>query len=163
MELVNLLAAFLSLIVGLLIVRKIGMYLDKVLKSKQVKELIKGSEILRWYLSYFIKLGLYIVVCLFSISLLGFAQEILQLLAIVMALSIIGVLAYSLRDLIPSLVAGAYLLNSKFIKKGDKINIKGIKGKVVEINLLVTIVREEGGALVMIPNKLITEKILKKH
>ncbi len=163
MEIYNLVLSFVVLILGLLLVRKISLFIDKAIKSKQVKGVIGSSEILKWYLSYFIKLGLYITVCLLSISLLGFAREILQLLALIMALSIIFVLAFSLKDVIPSLIAGAYLLNSNFIKKGDKIKIKNIKGKVKEINLFSIIVEEEDGGIVMIPNKLIMEKMLKKN
>lgn len=165
MELINILLALGTIIIGVIIVKIISYYLTKFKKSKAFKFLIKDNsynEALIWYLSYFIKLGLYITITLTAVSFLGFAKEVLTLVSILMILSIIAVLTYSLKDLIPSAFAGAYLMKSKLINVGDTIKIKDYEGRIVEINLLTITIKDSKGSLIIIPNKIITEKILKK-
>ena len=116
-----------------------------------------------WYFSYFIKLSAYIFIGLVAISVLGFSSQVLSLFAFIMALAIIGVIAYSLRDVIPSLIAGAYILNSKVIKRGDTINFEGIRGKVIDISLMAVTVKDKKGVVALIPNKLLMNKIFKKR
>jgi len=165
MELINLLYALTTIIIGVIIVKLISRYVDKLKNSKSFKQLINKSgynTAILWYISYFIKMGLYIVISLIAISFLGFAQQVLTLVAVIMTLSIIGVLLYSLRDLIPSAFAGAYLMRSKVVKKGDTIKINEFKGKVKEVDLLTTTIKDDKGGIIIIPNKIITEKIMKK-
>jgi len=165
MEITNILYALATIIVGVVFVQLISKYVNRLKDSKSFKHVISKSgynTAILWYISYFIKLGLYIVISLVAISFLGFAQQTLSLVAIIMTLSIIGVLVYSLRDLIPSAFAGAYLMRGKLIKKGDVIKIKEFKGKVQEISLLTTTIKDDKGGIIIIPNKIITEKIMRK-
>ena len=165
MELTNIIYALIVIITGVSLVKLTSKYINKVRDNKAFKELIKKnsySEAVLWYASYFIKLGIYIIISLIAISMLGFAQEILTLVAAILILSIIGVLVYSIRDLIPSAFAGAYILRSKLIRKGDIIKVKEFEGKVQEINMLTITIKDEKDNLAIIPNKIILEKIIKK-
>jgi len=165
MEVTNILLAIGTIIIGLILVRIMSRYINKLKETKAFKQLIKHSNYntaIVWYISYFLKLAVYIIMSLVAISFLGFAQQVLTMVAVVMTLSIIGVLVYSLRDLIPSAFAGAYLMHSKLIKKGDTINIRGFQGKVKEVTLLTITVIDNKGGIIMVPNKIIMEKILKK-
>jgi len=164
-EITNIIYAFATIVIGVIIVRITSRYAVKLKDSKAFKALIKHSdysEAVLWYLTYFIKLGLYIIISLIAISFLGFAQQVLSLMAVILSLSIIGVLAYSLRDLIPSAFAGAYLMHSKVVNKGDVIKVKEFEGKVIETNLLTTVIKNSKGGIILIPNKIIMEKILRK-
>lgn len=164
MELINLLQAFLTVVIGVIVIQVITKYVEKIKSTKKFKQLIKNNPYnaaIIWYFSYFIKLAMYIIVSLIAIGFLGFAQPVLWLVAIIMTLSIIGVLIYSLRDLIPSAFAGAYLLQSQLIKKGDKVTIRSFKGEVREVSLLTTTLKGEKGGLIIVPNKIIAEKVLK--
>lgn len=158
------LQAGLTIIIGVIIVQVVSKYVEKIKGTKKFKQLIKNNPYnaaITWYLSYFVKLAMYIIVSLIAIGFLGFAQPVLWLVAVIMTLSIIGVLIYSLRDLIPSAFAGAYLLNSRVIKKGDRLSIRSFKGKVKEVSLLTTTLEGEKGGIIIVPNKIITEKVLK--
>ena len=165
MEVINILLAVGTIIAGLIFVRVMDRYINRLKETKAFKQLIKHSDYntaIIWYIFYFIKLAIYIIISLIAISFLGFAQQVLALVAVIMTLSIIGVLVYSLRDLIPSAFAGAYLMHGKIIKKGDVINVRGFQGRVKEITLLTITVIDDKGGVIMIPNKIIMEKILKK-
>ncbi|MFA5406658.1 MAG: mechanosensitive ion channel domain-containing protein [Candidatus Nanoarchaeia archaeon] len=165
MDITNIILALSTIIIGVIIVKLLSKYTGRIKDTKAFKSLIKNSgysEALLWYSSYFIKLGLYIVVSLIAISFLGFAQQVLTLMAVILSLSIIGVLAYSLRDLIPSAFAGYYLMHSKLVNEGDTIKVKEFEGKVTEVNLLTTIIKDSKGGMILIPNKIIMEKILRK-
>jgi small-conductance mechanosensitive channel len=166
MDVKNIILALSTIVIGSLIIKLSSKYFNKIKETKAFNELIKRSsysEAITWYFTYFIKVTCYIITCLIAISFLGFAPQVLGLIAVIMAFSIIGVLTYSLRDVIPSIIAGTYLLNSKVIKKGDLINIKGYKGRVQSINLIAITVKDWKGSVIIIPNKIVLEKIIKKN
>jgi small conductance mechanosensitive channel len=166
MELINIALALGTIIIGVIIMNLLSKYVNKIRKNKAFNYIIKDNsynEAILWYTSYFIKLALYVIIALTAISFLGFAQEILTLVAVVITLSIIIVLAYSLRDLIPSAFAGAYLMKSKLISAGDTIKVKDYEGRIIELNLLTTTIKDVKGNLIIIPNKIITEEVLKKE
>ncbi len=163
MDLMNFALAFLSLIVGSLIVRFFSRYLNGLRDNRLFKQFIKGSgysEVFLWYASYFIKVVAYVVIVLIAIGFLGFAPQVLGLLAVILSLSIIGVLVYSLRDVLPSAFAGAYLLHSRVIKKGDSIKVDGFSGVVKDVSLLVITINDSKGSVIIVPNKVIVDKIL---
>jgi small-conductance mechanosensitive channel len=68
---------------------------------------------------------------------------------------------YSLRELIPCAISGAYLISSKVIQPGDQISVKDFKGKVKEINILTTTIIR-GNKLIIVPNSIITQSIIHK-
>lgn len=154
-----------TIIIGSIIIKVLSKYVDKLKDTKVFKQLVKASGYsvaIVWYISYFFKMSGYFIISLIAISFLGFAPQILGLIAVIMTLSIIGVLVYSLRDLIPSAFAGAYILNSRLIKKGDTIQIRGYKGKVIDLTLLNITMKDDKGSVISVPNKIMMEKILKK-
>ncbi len=166
MELTNIIVSFLIMTSGYFLIRVSEKHISKLRDSLFNKHLVKHSkysDALFWYFSYFIKLIAYVIIGLISISVLGFEPQVLGIFASIMALAIIGIVAYSLKDVIPSMVAGAYIFNSKLIKKGDSISFNGMKGKVIDINLITITLKDSKGIIAIIPNKLIMNKIFKKH
>jgi len=165
MEATDLVLSIVTIVLGVAIINRLSKYVNKIRDSKTFKSVIKESgysEAILWYFTYFVKLGLYTITCLVAISFLGFAPQVLGLLAVIMAFSIIGVLTYSLRDVIPSMFAGAYIKHTKIIKKGDHIKIKDFNGIVKEVNYLTITLKDETGGTIIIPNKVVMERIIKK-
>ncbi len=165
MEWYNLVQAGITIIIGYLIAKYVNEYLRKALLSKTVKELFKKlnyNEALIDYGLYFLKAFIYMITFVIAAGALGFAQQILFLIAIILIFSVIGIFVYSLRDLIPNAFAGAYIKNNRIIRKGDKISIKDFKGEVKKVDLLTTTIEDEKGKVIIIPNNLITKHILTK-
>ncbi len=165
MELINFLLFITTLIIGLIVIKYSNNKINQLVKTKWFKELIsesKYSEVLLWYSSYFIKLILYITLLLISVSFLGFTSQVLTMIVFLVILSITAILVFSVKDLIPSAIAGAYLIHGKAIKKGDVISVKGFKGKIIEVSLLNIKLRDSDGKIVLIPNKIIATDVIKK-
>ena len=165
MEWYNIVLAVITIIIGCLIAKYLNKYLRKMLTSRTAKELFKKlgyNEAVIDYGLYFLKTFIYIITFIITAGILGFAQQILLLIAIILIFSVIGILVYSLRDFIPNAFAGAYIKNNRIIRKGEKISIKDFKGKVKKIDLLTTIIEDEKGKVVIIPNNLITKYVLRK-
>jgi len=157
-------SAVITLIIGYLIAKYGTDYIKSVFKHEKIRQVLSRIGYLEPiidYIGYFIKLSIYVTTVLIAVSQLGFAQEVLTLVAVIILLSIIGVMIYSLRELIPCAISGAYLMRSKVISVGDRLSVKGFSGRIKEINLLTTTIKH-GHRLVIIPNSIITKSILKK-
>ena len=71
------------------------------------------------------------------------------------------VAAFGVQDLLQDYVSGYYLLLERHIRVGDRIELDGHGGEVVEVKLRVTLVRTESGDLLVVPNsQLFTNPVL---
>lgn len=71
------------------------------------------------------------------------------------------VAALGVQDLLRDYVSGYYILWEHHIRVGDRIEVDGHTGEVVEVKLRVTLVRTEGGDLLVVPNsELFTKPVL---
>ena len=86
-----------------------------------------------------------------------------QFASILPFLAILGTaLAFALRDIISSFIAWFVIGTTSGYKIGDLIEIRGVRGRVIEIHPLLTVLRQTGmrgdtGRILSIPNKLIFE------
>ncbi|TMC07944.1 MAG: mechanosensitive ion channel [Chloroflexi bacterium] len=65
------------------------------------------------------------------------------------------------QELLQDYVSGYYILLERHIRVGDRIVLDGHTGDVVEVKLRVTLVRTEGGDLLVVPNsELFTKPVL---
>lgn len=71
------------------------------------------------------------------------------------------VAALGVQDLLRDYVSGYYVLWERHIRVGDRIELDGHTGEVVEVKLRVTLVRAERGDLLVVPNsELFTKPVL---
>ncbi|HET7465785.1 MAG TPA: mechanosensitive ion channel domain-containing protein [Candidatus Dormibacteraeota bacterium] len=71
------------------------------------------------------------------------------------------VAALGVQDLLQDYVSGYYILVERHIRVGDRIELDGQGGEVVEVKLRVTLVRTESGDLLVVPNsQLFTNPVL---
>ncbi len=165
MDLNNIFNAAIAVTIGYLLSKYLIKYLRHALHSKTAKETFKKlgyNEAVIDYAIHYLKLFIYVVTFIAAVSALGFAQEILTLIVAVLIISVIGILVYSLRDLIPNAFAGYYIKTNRIIREGEKIKIKDFEGKVKKVDLLTIAIEDEKGELIIIPNNLITKHIIKK-
>jgi len=65
------------------------------------------------------------------------------------------------QELLQDYVSGYYILLERHIRVGDRIVLDGHTGDVVEVKLRVTLVRTDGGDLLVVPNsELFTKPVL---
>ena len=66
----------------------------------------------------------------------------------------------SIQDVLRNLVAGIYLLLERPFRLGDRIRIKEVTGEVQGIDIRTTLVKNDDGELVLVPNAIIFTEIL---
>ena len=71
-------------------------------------------------------------------------------------------LGFALKDIVANLVAGILILLTEPFKTGDLIEVSGKKGRVKSINLRHTILEDEEGDTILIPNNNIYTTIIRK-
>jgi small-conductance mechanosensitive channel len=70
------------------------------------------------------------------------------------------VASLGIQDLMRNYVSGFYVLLEKHVRPGDHIRFDNIEGVVSDIRLRVTLLRGEGGAVVVVPNAELFNKSL---
>ena len=156
-ELVSLgpVAALLTLIIGIPIIKIILIYLQRVFDKYDYID--QGIE------NFLFRVA---SVALWTIVLLTAASELgINVTGIVAALGIVGLaMAFAAQDTIENIIAGIFLMVDRPFREGERIllpkRIGGLYsswGDVQEIGLRTTTVRSTDGVMLTIPNKLLTK------
>lgn len=69
-------------------------------------------------------------------------------------------ISLSIQDVLRNLVAGIYLLLERPFRVGDRIRVRDVVGEVQGIDVRTTLVRNDDGELVLIPNAIVFTEIL---
>ena len=156
-ELVSLgpVAALLTLIIGIPIIKIILIYLQRVFDKYDYID--QGIE------NFLFRVA---SVALWAVVLLTAANELgVNVTGIVAALGIVGLaMAFAAQDTIENIIAGIFLMVDRPFKEGDRIllpkrigSLYSSWGDVTEIGLRTTRVRSTDGVLLTVPNKLFTK------
>jgi small-conductance mechanosensitive channel len=66
----------------------------------------------------------------------------------------------SIQDVLRNLVAGIYLLLERPFRVGDRIRVRDVMGEVQGIDIRTTLVRNDDGELVLVPNAIVFTEVL---
>ena len=69
----------------------------------------------------------------------------------------------SIQDVLKNFVAGVYLLLERPFRVGDQISVRTVSGEVQGIDIRTTLVRNDVGELVLIPNSILFSEILQNR
>ena len=148
-------AALLTIIIGVPVVRLILSYLKRVFDKYDYID--KGIE------NFLFKAA---SVTLWAIIILTAANELgINVTGIVAALGIVGLaMAFAAQDTIENIIAGIFIMVDRPFREGDRIllpkkigSLYSSWGDVTEIGLRTTRVRSTDGVLLTVPNKLFTK------
>lgn len=70
-------------------------------------------------------------------------------------------ISLALKDTLGHLAAGVVIVVARPFKVGDRIDVKGVAGEVVQVRLFTTTVLTEDGATALVPNSDLTSNIIK--
>jgi small-conductance mechanosensitive channel len=158
--------AFLILIIGIVIVRVIGSILKKIFKGMGINHYLKKEfnidynvegatiSVLRWVL--------YIFIILRAISELGVPTTTLRTIILILIGVVIVLAILAFRDTLPNILSGIHLRKSKKLKVEDTIGIKGIKGKIIGFGLMEVRIELKSHEIVFIPNSLFYKEYVYK-
>ncbi len=145
-------------IVGALIILIIGIIASKYIQKLILKQLLKNNidETLSGFISNFIR---FLVVAMMAILALGkLGISIAPFIAALGAISLTAGLA--LQGSVSNFAAGIILIITKPFKIGDTITVNSVYGEVEEIKLSYTVLHNEDGEQITIPNKYMIGDVL---
>lgn len=156
--------ALIILLIGFILGKIAGRLLQNVLHELEINKFIKKAvrikisleEIIGHITQYFI----YFIFIIIALEKVGISTVAFNLLAGAIILIIVLSVFLGIKDFIPNFIAGMILHYKGSIIEGDEIELNGMKGTVVHINLLETRMETKSGDLLYIPNSSITKSQL---
>jgi len=162
----NLIAVIIIVFAGALIASFVGKGIENTLPRYGVG----GGRII----GLAVELLIYVIVFNFALIQIGFGQGILFMittavswgLAAALAIGLGVAIAYALRGVIPPMISGATTISGT-LKEGHKVTIQGIpnpsgsdrvSGTVRSVGMFSTVVENERGGFMVLPNSLLTDK-----
>ena len=159
--LIKVLTAFLMLIIGLILSQIISNITRKFLRGAEVNKIIEQQLKLKIglenYISSIIKYLIYLITIILVLNELGVSTKILQIVLVIVIILIAIFIILAFRDWLPNLISGLYLIRTEKIKPKDTIKIKGLRGRVIKINLLETKIETVNNEIIFIPNSNLTK------
>lgn len=139
----NLLRAFLTLVIGIYLIRTLRRWLDNEFLPKTEMDPGMCASLS----TLFANLG-YALVVLLTLSSLGIQWT--NLAWIVSALSV-GI-GFGLQEIVKNFISGLILLTERPVKVGDLISISGVEGDIRRINVRATEIQLSDRSIVIVPN-----------
>lgn len=139
----NLLRAFLTLVIGIYLIRTLRRWLDNEFLPKTEMDPGMCASLS----TLFANLG-YALVVLLTLSSLGIKWT--NLAWIVSALSV-GI-GFGLQEIVKNFISGLILLTERPVKVGDLISISGVEGDIRRINVRATEIQLSDRSIVIVPN-----------
>ncbi|MBD3313356.1 mechanosensitive ion channel [Candidatus Woesearchaeota archaeon] len=157
----RLLAAVIILLIGIIIGKIIERVIYKLLHDLDIDGMIKNAAriSIRFEkgVSVSAKYFIYFITIIMVLNQLNVTTTVLQMLSGAIIIIFIISIILAIKDFVPNTFAGFFLYRNKFIKEGEFIKVKGMEGRVVEINLIETKLETRDGDIVYIPNSVLTK------
>jgi len=160
-------SALLIIVTGILLGRILGKLTSKGVRKANLNGNLrkalgiktKPQKLAENFVKYSI-IGIAVVAALIQI---GVAISIMNFILIIFGGILLISFTLALRDFMPNIFAGLYLIGTKKIKKGDFIKFKDFNGKVTKIDLLDTYLAMDSKNTMMIPNSYLMKNVVIKH
>ncbi len=156
-----LLRAIIIIVIGLIVTKLIIDFIRKVTEREGIKNFIRGlgyeEAVLDLPILIF-KYILYFVTFMIALAQFGFGVIVIEVILAVIVLMFGFIIIYSLKDLIPNVVAGIHLVRERAFKVGDKVRVGLYEGKVKNFTLTTTQIEDENGRVIIIPNSIIVRR-----
>jgi small-conductance mechanosensitive channel len=162
----NVIAAVVILLIGFIIGKLAGRFIQKALHEAELDKILKkaGAKVtFEKALSQITEYFIYFITIIFALNQLGITTVVLYIIALA-AMVILVISAFlGLKDFIPNFIAGLVIYRRDLIKEGKKVSINGVSGKVHKLSLLDTIIKTPKGDIIHIPNSVVVKsKIVQK-
>ncbi len=165
LTIVNVLAAFLVLLLAVVAGKILSNIVKRVLKSLEVSRVVNRELHVKIpfenYLAGIVRYVLYFVGVIYALQQIGVSTRTLEILFIGFLAILVIFIILAVKDYIPNMIAGVYLWRTQKIKKGEYIMVKNVEGEVLHIGLMETKVKTKD-EVVFIPNTLLNKGEVRK-
>ncbi len=144
--------------IGIIIAGSIGVRLaDSILERSLDRAKIDVT--IERFIRRGIKYAIYAFALVTALSTMG-----LDVQPIIAGIGIAGfIIGFAVKDTLSNFAAGMLLIFYRPFSVGDKISAAKVKGKVMEINIIATIIETEDGDIVTIPNSKVWGAPISNH
>ncbi|MDI6737854.1 MAG: mechanosensitive ion channel [Nanoarchaeota archaeon] len=163
---INLVAALVVLIVGIIGSIIVSRLFRKLLHSFEIDSVLKEQGVkipFEEFTSNILKYLLYFMTVIWALNVLGLATTILQIILVVMLIVIIIFIILAFKDFIPNITAGFYIHSKGAIAEGDRISIGAVSGTIVSIDTIETKIKTKEKDIVLVPNALLLKTAVVKR
>lgn len=157
-QLNNVIGAIVVLLIGLIIGLIVKKLLKKILHEIELDQIVKKlgkAYDLEKRISNLASYLIYFLFFVWALRLLGITSVILYILGGVILLLLGATFLLGVKDFIPNLVAGIVIYRKNYWKKGKKIKINGMEGKIDKLGLLEMEIKTKKGDKIYVPNSLL--------
>jgi small-conductance mechanosensitive channel len=161
----KIIAAIAIILIGLVIGRFVGKLLQRILKEFEINNLLlkKGVRLpIEQIVSSVAKYLIYFAAVIIALNQVGLSNQIMYIILITVLVLLIAFVVLAIKDFLPNLLAGIFLLRRKHLKAGDKITVNNITGTIQEIDLIETKVTTKSKDTIIIPNAILNKNIVLK-
>jgi small conductance mechanosensitive channel len=106
-----------------------------------------------------VKYIIYIGTSIVALNYLGITPIIFNIIFIAIIIIVVIAIFLSLKDFVPNILSGIYVISVNKIRKGDHIQVKDISGTVIEISLTETTLKNNGNKII-IPNSVVMKNMI---
>jgi small conductance mechanosensitive channel len=152
--------------IGYIITKIVSEAIQRYLKRPSMKKLIAEmgyEEPVMELLVIMIKYVFYFITFIIALSQFGFATIVFDIIIVIIALFVVILLVYTLKDFIPNAAAGIYLNRVKSVQVGDNIKVGIYSGEVTSMSLMTLTLKDPTGRVIIIPNVNLTRKEIIKE
>ncbi|MCX8147206.1 MAG: mechanosensitive ion channel [Candidatus Woesearchaeota archaeon] len=160
--LLAILVFFIGLIIGRIVTKVLHKFLHDVGLNGVLKRVVGKEYDIEKRLSLVAEYSVYLLTAIIVLNQLGVTKVIVYILFSAAVVVIIISSLLTMKDFLPNAIAGLHIYRKKIIKKGNMIDINGIKGRVIGISLVETKIKTKEGNIVYAPNLVITKAHIKK-
>ena len=162
----NLIAAIVILVIGLLAGRIISNLAKKILSELELDRILREQARIKvpltQLISSVIKYVIYFITILMALNQLGLKSFILNAILTIVIVLLVIFMVLSLKDFLPNLTSGLFMYQKRNINPGDFIQVNNIEGEVLNVTLFETKVRTKNKEIVYIPNSVLTKNMVIK-
>ncbi|HDP73786.1 MAG TPA: mechanosensitive ion channel [Candidatus Woesearchaeota archaeon] len=116
--------------------------------SRLTSKSLKLEELIVLFVSSFV----YLLFIIIGLNVIGIATIIFNLISVFVLLVILGILLLTLKDFLPNLFAGFFVISRKHLKEGQHVRIDKIEGFIDHIDLSETRIKTKDGDSLLVPN-----------
>ncbi len=161
----KLVVAILIFLLGFVLGKVLGRIIYKMLNEIEINKFLKTATGMRinadHLVSSFISYAVYFLSLVAALEQIGIANIILYLLSATVILIILLSFFLSIRDFLPNLISGIYLYSRAKLKEGSFIELNGIKGELLQIDLFQVKIKTKQGDIYHIPNSVVAKSKIK--
>lgn len=161
----DIIVAVILVLLGFIIGRVLGRLSQKALHELEIDRVLKSAARIRFSIEKivgsFVKYFIYFIFIVMALNQLGLTTTLLYIISAAVILLVVLAVFLGIKDFVPNLLAGIFIHRKGLVKPGDVIEVKGIRGKVISIDLVEARINTGKGDTIYIPNSVLTRDVVR--